>query len=448
MEYNKEIVYKMYNQYNIEKGKYKKMYDYYIGKTDTKLYYPTTDRSNIKVTDNFIKSFIDEEVSFMVGQPITYTSRSNNKEIINDLEYYLNNIDTTIDTKLATNLLIYGKAYEFYYINNLEFKIKSFSPLNSYAYCDEEGKVQLFMYFYKKDLDDKIYIELIDDNYIYHLNDSLGEIAPPTPHYFEEVPVGVAKLTNGRHDTLYNNIKSMQDDYEHILSDWANEISDTRLSYLMLTGIELDDETATDMKKKGILQIVDPNGKAGFLTKDLNCDYVKSHIDIINNDMYRSAQHINNQTQIQSNTSGNMLSVRMNCLRIKITTQNQALKNCIKTRLKCLFTFLYKAERKFYDYKDIIIKPQLNLPQNDTETAQILSQLNGKLSIRTGLERLSFITNGNDEFNKMLEEQKMIQENEINSMDDLDKTEDIDKEVDLDKTEDIDKEVDDTNEDE
>ena len=85
------------------------------------------------------------------------------------------------------------------------------------------------------------------------------------------------------------------------------------------------------------------------------------------------------------------------------------------------------AENKSYDYRMINIKPQLNLPQNDVETAQIISQLNGKLSIQTGLERLSFITNGKAEFEKMLEEQKLMEQNSMASLDDIDTdTDDID----------------------
>ena len=105
------------------------------------------------------------------------------------------------------------------------------------------------------------------------------------------------------------------------------------------------------------------------------------------------------------------------------------MKNCIKTRLKCLFRYLDISENKSYNYRSINIKPQLNLPQNDVETAQIISQLNGKLSIQTGLERLSFITNGKAEFEKMLEEQKQMEQNSMDSLDDID-TNDIDGDID------------------
>ena len=164
-----------------------------------------------------------------------------------------------------------------------------------------------------------------------------------------------------------------------------------------------------------------------YTSRNINSNFIKEYREIIKEDIYRVSQHVDNQVNVQSNTSGVMLATRLNCLRIKITTQNQSMKNCIKTRLKCLFRYLDIAENKVYDYRLIDIKPQLNLPQNDVETAQIISQLNGKLSIQTGLERLSFITNGKAEFEKMLEEQKLMEQNSMASLDDIDTdTDDID----------------------
>lgn len=421
MLFDKNIAEKIKTQWSSKKSKYQKMWNYYIGKTDVLQAYPTTDRSNRKIVDNFVKAFIDEECSFMVGQPITYTSRDGNTNAVADIEYHLNNISASLDTELATKLLIFGEAYELYYQNNDEFKIKCFSPLESYCYRDTEGNVQLFMYFYKKDLDNTTtYCEVIDDKFIYHMDENFKELEPATPHYFDCVPVGVASLPNNEYDTLYNNIKHLQDSYEYCMSDWSNEIADTRLAYMVLTGVDLDNETASNMKRMGIIQLPDAQAKADWLVKNIDSDFVKEYRSILKEDIYRVAQHIDNQTNVQSNTSGTMLATRMNCLRIKITTQNQALKNCIKTRLRCLFRYLDVKFNLVYDYKQIYIQPQLNLPQNDVEMAQIISQLNGKLSIQTGLERLSFITNGQEEFNKMLDEQKQIEQNALETLDSID----------------------------
>ena len=416
MIYDKQIATKLYEEYKKRKTLAIKQYDYYRGKTDIFKDYKTTDRSNRKIVDNFIRTFIEEEVSFMVGQPITYIA---DEEIVNAINDSINNISTTLDMELCTNLLIYGEAYELYYMNNGEFKIKELNPLNSIAYCNTEGNAELFMYFYKKELDDTLYIDVFDDNYIYHFKDGFIENEPPTQHFFNCVPVGVAILNSGVDDTLYNNLKSLQDAYEACMSDYSNEISDTRLAYMVLTGCSLDEETAKQMKQMGILQLPDSNSKADWLIKNVSSDFIRNYRDIIKEDIYRVANHIDNQEGVQSNTSGTMLITRMNCLRLKIINQNNCLKNCLKERVKNLFTYLNLVENKQYDYKGVKIQLQINLPQNNVEMAQIMTQLSGKMSIRTGLSQLSFVTNADEEFNKMLEEQKMLLEQNNVDLDNL-----------------------------
>ncbi|MDC4240057.1 phage portal protein [Clostridium tertium] len=411
MLYDNEIAKKMYDKYKVNKSTYQKMYNYKIGKTDIVNGYVQTDRSNRVLQDNYIKTFIAEEVSFMVGMPITYSSKSGNNQMIKEIN---NNIyNEILDTELADNMLTFSEAYELYYIEGeneeREFKIATYTPLNSIAYKNLTNEVELFMYFYYKDLDDKLYMDIIDDEYIYHFDENFKEVESSTPHIFKKCPVGIAPLPNGISDTLYHNIKSLQDNYELLMSDWSNEIGDTRLAYLKIIGATIDEDSAKEMKRMGIVQVPE-KGDIGFLTKNISSDFYNTYRNIIKEDIYRVAQHIDNQTQIQSNTSGTMLATRMNCLRIKITTQNQCLINCIRSRLKFLFKYLNIANGVNYNYKDVIIMPQLNLPSNDVETAQILSQLNGKLSVQTGLERLSNVTNGREELIKKLEEDLLIAE--------------------------------------
>ena len=175
---------------------------------------------------------------------------------------------------------------------------------------------------------------------------------------------------------------------------------------MIITGMELDPKNAKKMKEMGILQCPDAKGKIEWLIKNIPSDFIKTYREVIEDEMYKVTHHLKNQVALQSNTSGTMLATRLNCLRIKLTTIHQSLNNCIKTRIKCLFTYLNKEQNKNYDYKDIAIKFTLNLPNNDLEMAQIISQLNGKLSIRTGLSQLSFVTNAQEEYDKMMEEQQ------------------------------------------
>ena len=62
----------LYGQFNTNKLRYTKMYDYYKGKTDIFDTYPKTDRSNKIVNTNYIKKFINEHVAYGVGNKIAY----------------------------------------------------------------------------------------------------------------------------------------------------------------------------------------------------------------------------------------------------------------------------------------------------------------------------------------------------------------------------------------
>ena len=85
-----------------------------------------------------------------------------------------------------------------------------------------------------------------------------------------------------------------------------------------------------------------------------------------------------------------------------------------------LFRYLDVYKGIVLDYSYINVQFTMNLPQDDLSMAQIISQLSDKLSIQTGLSQLSFITDANKEFEKMLEEQRIIEQNSLETLDNID----------------------------
>ena len=69
---------------------YDKINAYYYGNTDSLANFkPMVGRSNLKPRTNFIQKLVDEEASYSFGNKITYTSKDNNREVINDIDYVL-----------------------------------------------------------------------------------------------------------------------------------------------------------------------------------------------------------------------------------------------------------------------------------------------------------------------------------------------------------------------
>lgn len=408
---NIELLKKAYEEFKTNKPIYDKMYEYYKGNTDAiKNYKMVTERNNNKINTNFIKKMTKEEVSYSVGNDVTYISKSGAEDITNDIDYFLDHWSEGHDSNLAKNMLIYSIAYELYYTSNEgEFSSKIISPTQGYAMIDDFGNISFFMHIFKLKFDDKVYIDLYTNNEIVHYDCDFKEVKPRTSHIFGVVPVGLCQLSEeGKYDTLFKDLKGLQDSYETNLSDISNEISDFRNAYLTFTGVQLEEEDANNMKKLGVIQIPDSNGKAEWLIKNINDTFIQNTLNTIEDKMYQLSCHINANEKMQSNLSSLALRSRLIALENKCKLNQKAIADCIKTRLKFLFIYLKILKNKNYDFRDIKIKFTPNIPQDDLMLSQVISQLGDKLSVETGLAQLSFIENPKNELAKIKAEQEEL----------------------------------------
>ena len=406
-----KLVKKAYGSYHVFKKIYEKMYQYYKGDTDAiRKYLFITERSNLKINSNYIKKFIKEEVAYTLGNDITYESRTENENIVGDIEYYTAHWDELHDTDVMKYLLIFTQVYELYYIDdNAEFCSKIIKPTEGYAYYDKaSGKVLFFIHAFKNDFETSVtYIDVYTADYIYHYDGKFNEIANPTPNIFGEVPVTIGKLTEeGYDDSLYKDMKGLQDAFETNLSDIGNEISDFRNAYLLFKNAQVDKEKIPEMKKLGVIQFPNSGGDAAWLIKNINDTFIQNTLDRYEDTMYQLACHINHNEKLQSNLSGVALRSRLIALENKCSLQTKAHKNIVKNRIRFLFLYLDLKKNKKYDYKDVKAIYTPNVPSDDLSTAQMLSQLpEGLISKDTGRGLFSFVNNVPYEGQKVQKEQ-------------------------------------------
>jgi len=426
--YNPEhlaLVKKIYGTYNGCKFEYEKMYRYYKGDTDAMRKYKfVTERSNLKINANYIKKFIKEEVSYTVGNDITYESRSKDSEIIKDIDYYTAHWSELHETDLMKYLLIFTKVYEVYYLDeNADFCSKIIKPTDGYAYTDISGKVLFFIHAFKNDFDFiNQYIDVYTDNYIYHYDSKFNEIDAPTANIFRKVPVSVGILTlEEYHDSLYKDIKGLQDALETNLSDVGNEISDFRNAYLLFKGAQVDKEKIPEMKELGVIQFPQTGGDASWLIKNINDTFIQNTLDRYVDTMYQISCHINHNEGMVSNLSGIALRSRLIALENKCELEEKAHRDIVKKRNMFLCMYLNLKKNKNYDYKDILALYTPNIPMDDLGTAQMLAQVpEGIISKDTARGRFSFINNKVAEAEKVKKEQdEALPEIDLNKVSDV-----------------------------
>ena len=406
-----KLVKKAYGSYWVFKNIYEKMYRYYKGDTDAiRRYLFVTERSNLKINLNYIKKFIKEEVAYTLGNDITYESRTDNENIVRDIEYYTAHWNELHDTDLMKYLIIFTKVYELYYIDdNADFCSKIIKPTEGYAYYDESSKkILFFIHAFKNDFDTtNSYIDVYTADKIYHFDGKFNEISPPTQNIFGEVPVSIGELTEENYDdSLYKDLKGLQDAFETNLSDIGNEISDFRNAYLLFKNSQINEEDIPNMKRLGILQLPGEKADASWLIKNINDTFIQNTLDRYEDTMYQLACHINHNESLQSNLSGVALRSRLIVLENKCSLEIKAHKNIVKNRLKFLFRYLDLKKNKNYDYKDVKALYTPNIPTDDLSTAQMLSQApEGVISKDTARGLFSFINNKVAEAEKIKKEQ-------------------------------------------
>ena len=409
---------------------------YYNGYTDSLANFkPLEGRSNLKVKANFVQKLDDEEAEYSFGNGITYSSIDGNVDVINDINYNFKNNKENYDITLGTELIKYGVAYEISYYKECTgitgekkyiFKNKIVSPLDGYLY-KKDDEVVCFLHMFDKQLDDKNhYIDVYTKDCIYHFNTAWAEIEPPTPNHFGFVPIGYGYVAGVEYSdargyvegdkTNFKTIKDIQDSFETNWSDMVSEVSDFRNAILKLYGVE----TKTKKDKDGN-EILDKNGNpikatpvikdncilafedksvqdAEWLIKNINDVFIKNTRDDLKDLMYTLTSHIDNNEKMQSNLSGIALRSKLHSLEAKCNRNEMAMANIIKTRLKCLFRFLYLTQNKSYDANLINIKCTPNIPQDLVNIADVISKIPHEvLSNETKREMLPNVENAKAE---------------------------------------------------
>lgn len=337
-----DLINRCYEDYSSRLPYYQKVQRYYQNESDVVIEKSDIDTtSTSKIKNNYLKRFIKEEADYILSVPITYINQDIEQNLEEVVKYQLAHWKKDHDKKLFRRALLYGKSYELYYINkNAEFSSRIITPLEGYSYFDDD-ELKLFLHIFKKPLDDtfSIYMDVYTDNIIYHYRNN--SLIGKDEHIFGEIPVGICVVDDDENDTLFEDIKTLQDAYETNLSDLSHEISQYRQAYLKILNAEFDEADLPNMKKMGILKGKGDKVSIEWLIKQINDNFVMNTLKEIKQNLYELSSHINNNEQVPSNNSSLAMRTRQLALENKCKSNTNAMHNLIKDRIRFLFKYLY-----------------------------------------------------------------------------------------------------------
>lgn len=423
------------NTHKLQIARLEELKRYYLGDNNIKYRPDKTDEfaADNRISSDFAKYITVFEQGYMLGNPVKYT---NEDKILQDL------IDTFSEQTneayhnilIKTDLSIYGRAYELLNPEEDEnsgviLKLYHLAPEQTFVIYDDtyQQKSLLGVNYYEVDYGGghrKTVVRVYSDNTIYTYiddnQDTFGlHLVDEIEHYLKGVPVNEFKNNEDR-TGAYESVLDDIDAYDLSQSELANFQQNSNDAILLITGNPYTGSDDNDYLEDGR---VNPNGRLGvalgfkkaqiavlddnpnpggsqpdakYLVKQYDSAGAEAYKQRLVNDILRFTFTPdildNNFSGIQSGESMKYKLMASNNYRSK---QERLFKKGLMRRLRLAVNIWEVKGNEATNYQAInqtavIFSP--NLPQNDTELANIAKSLFGVVSDQTVYELLEQVT--------------------------------------------------------
>jgi SPP1 family phage portal protein len=392
------ILQKLINKFLLEEQpKLKNWENYYRGKHAIFNKSYNDDKKCNHIVTNFCKVIADTYSGYICGKPVAYTSNEDITAIQDALNY---NDSEAEDMEFITNALVYGVAYELYWLDAFaQVRYAQINPIDCFAVYDGtlDNELIYFVRWYKANTFDEsnlYYVEVYDKQFktTYKANGINGAITPTAegqePHYFKDVPVSVFQL-NTKEENIYNSIITLNDAYNELQSSEIDDFNAWVDAYLVLKGVDADSEDIAAMKANRALLL--PEGAdASWLTKNANDTQIVNMLDNIKKNIFKVTACPDMADETFLAQSGTALAYKLVGFENVASAIVARFTKALQRRIELICNILQiKATDAIW--RDVNINFTRNLPINLTEVIQLVNSLKGTVSDATLLSQLPFI---------------------------------------------------------
>lgn len=383
--------------------------EYYDGKHAISDKERENNAPNAKTVCNHAKDITDTASGYFMGNPITYNNTGENDIDVLIKAFDVAEVDDT-DNDNSLMQSIYGVAYDYTYAaeGKSELMTRNLESENTFIVRDDsiEQKELFGVYYYIRrnsaTNEEKYIATVCTENLIYNF-----ELATD---YNEEQAVleeqGVAHNMRECPITEYKNNKfnigdfeqqiGLIDAYNMLMASRVNDKEQFIDAILVIYGSLLGDtedeskEAHEKLKSEKLLEM-DQDARAEYLTRQLDETGAETLRKAIKEDIY-TFSHIPNLTDenFSGNTSGVAMEYKLLGLEMVTKIKERYYRKGLRKRIRLFCNFL---ELKAISMESDSIIPVFSraLPKNLVEIAQMIANLDGKVSTRTLIQLLPFV---------------------------------------------------------
>ena len=397
--------------------RYQVLEDYYLGYHKIlNREMSTSDKPNNKPITNYPKLIVDTKTGYFLGKPVVY--KSMDKEYLEQYnEVMRDNHASDTDSELSKMAGIFGHAFELHYTNeDKEDRFTFVHPANMITLYSDDieqkmiGAIRYYKYrkpvgssyteYYHAELYTSTEVIVFESQYA----EDTTAIKETIKHYYGDVPV-IEYINNEERQGDYETLINMIDAYELIVADSANEINYMNDAYLLLKNYTAtEDSDIADMKNNRII-LIDEDGDAQWLTKNVNDKHYMNIIDRLDEDIHKFSNVPNMSDESFGDASGTALRYRLYGLESDTSMKERKFTTGLERRAMLITNYYNFKDGTSYDYQELVPVYTRNIPVNEKENAEIANMLSTLVSKETLLSQLPIVENVEEELARISEEE-------------------------------------------
>lgn len=416
---------KRFNDYRLnELPRLQKLFDYYDNNQPIlKKPNRTSDKNDTKIASGYPEYISTIATAYFLGKNISYSADEDKQAAYEKIADYLaTEEEQKTNYEIALNCSIFGKGYELLYIDeSIKLKHKSLDPRDVFVIRDNTidkniigairfGINKITTTEYEVTL--AVYDSLNVTTYQYiatdpnftakDLDNAKIPISGPKPHGFNKVPI-IEYSNNKNQKGDFENVITLIDAYNIAVSTSVDDLTDFSDAYLVLTNMGGTDENDIKQMKEDKVMLINDNGDAKWLIKQVNDTYSQNVKDRINNDIHKfSFTPDMTDEKFSGNTSGVALEFKLLPLEQLGSQKEMYFKDSLNKRLELIIDYV-GADIKPIEIQKIFTR---NLPKNIKEISEVMRNLSGIMSTESIISLFPNVEDAKKEIEKKKAEEE------------------------------------------
>ena len=432
--------------------RYRKNMRYYLGKHDIETAaLKKNDEIDNRIMDNKIKPLVDSYNGFFIGIPPTVNAENSSvNDALNDWNSENSFQDELNEVSKQTD--IYGRSLMFIYQGEDALPhIRHFSPEHAFIIYDDtiEHKPLAFVR-YEMDTTQsysqaKGIIQYSDTLYKF---DETGIVEDTDVNEYAQNPYGLVPAVeffeNEERQGVFEQIITLQDELDWVMSQKANQIAYFDNAYMYLFNIHLpEDENGNpifDFKKNRLIYApdIDPNskGEIGFVQKPDADNMQENMIDHLQKSIYENTGIANLRDEnFAGNSSGVAMQYKLLSMKNKADNKERKFDKALKQLYRIVFQTLFNSSEEQEAWTTLTFHFTRNLPDDVASLVSTAKDAEGLVSKKTQLSLLPFVKDPQaeiDQMNKEKEDNIKMAQNAVGSLPDYMKSNNEEEDEDAD----------------